>query len=113
MCDIEKACLKLWNILLRIVKIPKLAPFKSRDEVRIGCWETASSLGGRPCSQLGSHGSEVMLALRQWGQGSSWGDMGGGGVLWDRLVLLLHLCCLLRALNMSCALLPFTAHCLC
>lgn len=51
MHDIKKACLQPWNILLCIVKIPKLARFKTKAKVGVGRSEPAFSLGGRPSSQ--------------------------------------------------------------
>lgn len=138
MHDIKKACLKPWNILLCLVKIPKLARFKTKAEVGVGRSEPAFSLGRRPSSQchplpspcwlspspgpaapfgtdmavvscrrqrwLWSHGT-----LKQRGKralGWAWKVM---GCCKTTAVLLLHLCCLFRALNASCTSLRFTS----
>lgn len=111
MHDIKKACLKLWDILLCIVKTSKRAPFKTKAEVRVGCSEPVFSLGKHHCSQLVTHcpalagcplhlAQQPLLARRQrsrrqqwlWscgsfkaaGQGDSSVALEVGGVLWDR-----------------------------
>lgn len=51
MRDIKKASLKLWDILLCVVKTSKRAPFKTKAKVRVGWSEPTFSLGRHHCSQ--------------------------------------------------------------
>lgn len=111
MHDIKKACLKLWDILLCMVKTSKHAPFKTKAEVRVGCSAPTFSWGRHHCSQLVTHGPALagcplhlarqpLLAQRRhcrrqrwlWSRGSvkaarqggSWVGLEAGGVLRDR-----------------------------
>lgn len=111
----KKACLKLWDILLCVVKTSKRVPFKNqsrsqgwsvRDSLLLRqapllpachplpspCWLPPFAWPSSPFRHWDgiaqdSDGSEVVIALRQWGKG------GGSGRWWAAVRVKQCSCC--------------------